>query len=230
MYISSCDKAYINGQNGIYDGKISNPSVKYGRNSVANYQEYLNDYTQPRVEFPDLAGLSQLSEDKFEKKLNELGCAIDKLDESLNSLPPLDFEQKYMPDGKFDKMALMGAAYEEMGKRTSISTEELNASLKEVFSDQVSIDALDLNKDEKIDLAEYGASILLADILSTNSDELKISNVDGTITKDGQNAVLPYGNIKNYDIANKTYQAIYNAFSLDDAQNKFVSDSNNLIN
>lgn len=231
MYSVVNQKAYINGEKGIYDGKVQNDSVRYGRNSVDNNKKYLEDYTiKSKAQWPDLKGLSKSSAEEAQQKLGKLDAAIDENDKWLNSLPPLEFEQRYMPknNGKPDKMALMGAAYEEMGKRTEMDTKELTSTLQEAFGDKVSAEALDLNHDAKIDLAEYSTSILLSDILSTDSSAPSIKGVTGTINNEGQDASLAYASKKNYDIAARTYRAIYQTYDLGKAQQEFKQNPNNL--
>lgn len=235
MYSVQNSIAKINGASGIYDGKVHNSSVRYGRNSVNNMQGYLQDYTiaPPEDKFPNLEGISKLSNEEFDKKMTELEGQIEtrlnKTDKWLDSLPPLDFEQRYMPKGKgVDKMALMGAAYEEMGKRTEMKTSELTSTMQEAFGKEVTADALDLNKDGKIDVAEYSTSILLSDAMGEDGKTLTFDNIDGTITNKGQNATLPYANKKNYEIANKTYQALFERYNLDGAQEEFLLNKNNM--
>lgn len=232
MYSVVNQKAYINGENGIYDGKIKNDSVRYGRNSVDNNKQYLKDYERKdETQWPDLGDLSSPSQEKFDKKMKELEEALDKTDKWLDSLPPIEFEQRYMPknNGKPDTMALMGAAYKEMNQRTEMGTKELTATLQGAFGEKVSAEALDLNKDDRIDLAEYSASILLSDILSTDSKQPSVKDVTGTINNKGQNASLAYAAKQNYEIAARTYAAIYQTYDLDKAQEEFKQEPNNLV-
>jgi len=213
MYSVSNNVAYIDGQNGIYDGVIKNSSVKYGRNAADNHVEYLNDAKRP-----NLKEVHKSSKGDFQKKS----------DEWLDNLPPLKFEYRYMPNSrKVDTQALMGAAYEEMGKNTEIKTEELSAKLQEAFGDNASAKAVDLNKDGNIDLGEYSASVLLADIMSKKSPILNGAN--GVITDEGQNKTLPYASKRNYGVAYKTYNAIYQQYDLKSAQEEFLKDKNNLV-
>ena len=136
MYSVSNNRAYINGSSGCYDNQIKNNSVRYGRNAIANQKIYLSD----------------------------LGSKIGT---------PINFELNYQPKstkkGNVDFMALLGSAYEEMGKKVSICLKEFNDNLQNTFGtseNQVSIDALDINGDNKIDLSEYATSTLIFDMLS----------------------------------------------------------------
>ena len=191
--------AYIDGSHGCYDGKIRNPNTRYGRNAVANFREY-GFYRMPQTsELPDLSNLSKLDNDQFDKTLAALDKVLAESDEALKGVPPLAVTLKYMP-GKpnylsLNTNALLGAAFEEMGKKFRISTQEMTESLRKAFkpyepvdtshlaekeretlgtlpapktpnASKISAEALDLDEDGFIDLGEYAASILTSDILS----------------------------------------------------------------
>ena len=205
MYFNNVGNvSYIDGRQGIYDNKIQNKSVRYARNAVSNYlNTYSIDSFNPQTKFEDL--------------------------------PQAKFEMKYAETqpGLADKMAVLGMAYEELGKKISIKVQELTNMLKQTVSPQyahlVDASSLDLNKDEKIDLSEYAASLLAEDMLSTDDTSLDSKNIDGRITSDGQNALLAFVNKNNYDAAVSTFKAIHNAYDLNSAQEEFISDENNLV-
>ena len=213
--------AKIDGNQGKYDNKVTNPSVKYGRNAVENYYTYLEQpivtdtmNTAPILDFG-------LSPDTTEKNVGKLENFLKENDEYLKALPPLEFEYRYMPNmpkGQVDKLAVLGAAYEEMGKVKELSVEELDSRFApdESFSSK----ALDINNDGKIDNAEYGSSILAADMLS-KSETPDPANIDGTINKKGFNAVLAYTQKSNAAAATALYSKIYNTYNLEDAQKEF---------
>ena len=79
---------------------------------------------------------------------------------------------------------------------------------------------MDINKDGKIDIAEYGSSIIAADLLS-KSDSPDINNVDGTINKKGFDALLRYTQKSNAEAAAKLYSNIYNTYNLGEAKKDF---------
>jgi len=83
--------------------------------------------------------------------------------------------------------------------------------------------ALDINKDGKIDIAEYSTSILAADMLSKSSTP-NPANIDGTINKNGFNAVLAYTQKSKAEAAAKLYSNIYNTYNLGEAKNDFKAD------
>ena len=226
--------AYINGNRGIYDGKIADKSVLYGRNAVANHFEYLKDLGGKKSEKADTFTPSNKNAGNLLKsKLTEIGSEklIKETDDFLNSLPPFDFEYRYMPEGangkNIDKLALLGSAFEEMGKKISIPVQEMTEKLKASIKD-ADASVLDINKDGRIDNAEYSTSILASDMLS-KGDEFDASKVDGNINKNGLYKSLAYANVKNHEKASKNLAEIYNSYNLSDAQKEFVSNPGNLI-
>lgn len=216
MYEVNNGVAKIDGRQGIYSEKtVSNPSERYGRNAVDNFESYsetpiIADSMKPApiLDFgfsPDAANKNAEKIDKFVKEN----------DEYLNSLPPLKFEYRYMPNitkkGEIDKQALLGAAYEEMGKRDSIPVAEMN--YRYAPDENYTCEPLDINKDGNITNPEYASSILAADMLS-KSDTPDGANIDGTINSKGLNAVLEYSKKSNAEAAAKLYSNIYNKFNL----------------
>ena len=250
MYTVVNEKAFITGDIGRYDNLIKNNSVRYARNSVDSFKRYLSNYTQPPVDLSyDVIDFSHKSKigfvnkisdffknKKFDKQMNKLEANIKTMEEQEKKRSPINFIQKYMPytedTGIVDKMALMGAAYEEMGA-TEKSVEELNAlscPIEGVDEDlQISADALDINQDGKVDLAEYSTSVLLEDALSSDTDELKHENINGVITKDGSDKSLAYYTKRNVEIARNVFSQIYDYYNLGEAKEEFLSDKNNLV-
>lgn len=210
--------AKINGANGKYDERVSDPSVRYGRNAVENYYTYLENpivedkmTPAPILDF----GLNPNADNNNADKLNKF---LKENDEYLKALPPLQYEYRYMPQGSVNTKALLGAAYEEMGGKKELSVEELDSK----FAPDASFTskALDLNNDGKVDIGEYGSSILAADMLS-KSDTPDTKNIDGTINNKGFNAVLAYTQKSNVAAATKLYSNIYNTYNLGEAQKDF---------
>lgn len=215
----------INGNNGVYDGIIKDNSVRYGRNAVDNNINYMaqpllsdNYATAPILDFLP-------TDEADEKNAEKINKFIKKNDEYLNALPPLEFEYRYMPEGgKIDTKALLGAAYEEMGVK-ELPLDEFES--KFVLSESMTAEPLDVNKDGKIDIAEYGANILATDVLSKGTTD--ITKADGTINSKGLNAVLEYSKKSRAEAAANLYSSLYNAHKLNEAYNEFTSDENNLI-
>ena len=211
----------IDGSKGKYDGKVTDPSVRYGRNAVENYYTYLEKpivedkmTTAPILDFGLNPDAAKNNEDKLNKFLKEN-------DEYLNALPPLQYEYRYMPQGPVNTKAVLGAAYEEMGENKELSVNELDSHFAP--DDNFTSKALDLNNDGKIDIAEYGSSILAADMLS-KADTPNPANIDGTINKKGFDAVLAYTQKSNATAAAKLYSNIYNTYNLGEAQKDFKAD------
>ena len=198
VYSISNNKAIITGQNGIYDNKVKSPKVRYGRNACDNYMSYAKDLA------------------------------------NLDKMPPLEFEYRYVPDGKYSKLALMGNAYEELGRKTEVSVDELNKKF-EVYNSmsesqsmpKLGAEALDLNNDGKVDIAEYSASTMAADMLDKNQSECKIENLDGIITNKGENASISLYTKDNCNKTKQLFTNIYNTFNLNEAMSDFKSNCDN---
>lgn len=152
------NEAYITGDKGANDN-LSNSSIKYGRNSVNNRSEYLDKIKSAQLNLPNLSNAKYLQDDEFKKRTDDALVALDKE----NKLPPLKFVMKYLPQNvdykNLDKMALLGAAFEEMGKKLSIGVDELSAKLQLAFGKNINAKAVDINNDGKIDIGEYATTI-----------------------------------------------------------------------
>ena len=213
--------AKIDGSKGKYDNKVSNPSVRYGRNAVDNLYSYLEQpITNPDFNPAPILDFG-LSENAFDKNTEKIEQFIKKNNKYLESLPPLEYEYRYMPNlkkGEVDTKAALGAAYEEMGKVDSLSIKELDSRFApdKTFSSE----ALDINKDGKVDVAEYASSIIAADMLS-KSDIPDFNNIDGTINKTGFDAVLAYTQKAKANAATALYSNIYNNYNLENAKKDF---------
>lgn len=243
MYQIIGNRAYINGSKGYYDNKIKNPSVRYGRNSVNNFKNYLKAFDYVIIEVSDSDKLSgQPETDTFEasskgKKKSSIEIIEQLIDKNV---PPSDYEHRYTPcatDYRFlDKNALLGAAYEEMNELTSIPVKDLTQMLQQMSDETwgkseilMGADVLDLNNDGKIDLAEFSASILLEDALSKDDSRFDEHNVDGSVTDQGETAGTEYLEKDNYAMARIVFKKIYKLFNLGQAQKDFLSDKNNIV-
>ncbi len=215
----------INGVNGKYDGLIRNDSVRYGRNAVENHARYLETPIVNGTFSPAPILDFSPTEDADTKNAIVLNGFIEDNEKYLKSLPPLEYEYRYMPQGGFDGLSLMGAAYEEMGTK-ELSVDEFEDRYL-INDDTMTAEPLDINNDGKIDLGEYSTTILAADVLSKGvTDPTK---VDGTITPKGMNALLEYNNKANVAAASKLYSNIYNNYSLNDYYEAFNADGNNAL-
>lgn len=215
--------ANIDGGKGKYDNRTKDDSVRYGRNAIENLYTYMehplvtdNMTTAPILDFG-------LNPDAQQKNIDKLDKFLKENDEYLKALPPLEFEYRYMPKmpkGQVDRKAVLGAAYEEMGGK-ELSVKELDSRFApdNTFTSK----ALDINNDGKVDIAEYGSSILAADMLS-KSDTPNPANIDGTINKKGFDALLAYTQKSNSEAAAKLYSSIYNTYHLGDAKNDFKAE------
>lgn len=203
----------INGNSGKYDSQIKEESVKYGKNSVSNNFKYMespivndNHAIPPVFDFSTNEKSENLNLDNMEKYL-------DKNDEYLKSLPPLEFEYRYMPNisqGQIDKKAVLAVAEEEMGGQKEISVEDFEN--KYLINDEMTVKPLDINNDNKIDSSEYATNIIAADLLSKGTTD--VTKVDGTINAKGMNAILEYTKKSNAEAAANLYKNIYNYYQL----------------
>ena len=92
-------QAYITGNRGRYDELIKNPRVRYARNAMSNLKEYAS-YRMPKVKYPNLSGIAKVSDDVFEQKLKELDNSIMASETALQSMPPLSYTIRYLPEDK----------------------------------------------------------------------------------------------------------------------------------
>ena len=209
----------INGSNGRYDGKVKDESVKYGRNAVDNHIKAMEaPIANENFAVPPVFDFSPTAE-ADNKNIEALENYIEKNDEYLNSLPPLQYEYRYIPNfvnGKLDKKAVLGAALEEMGGAKELSVKEFEK--RYLIKDLQTAEPLDINKDGKIDIAEYGSNIIAADILSKGTTDPMKAN--GIINAQGMNAVLEYSKKSNAAAAAKLYANIYNTHKLGTALNQ----------
>ena len=209
----------INGSNGKYDGRISDESVRYGRNAVENHTKYMespiindNYATPPIFDFSPSVGNEEKNLQKMEKFINDN-------DVYLKSLPPLEYEYRYIPNfvnGNIDKKALYGAAYELMGAK-ELPVKEFES--KYLINDNFTAEPIDINKDGKIDVAEYGANMVATDILSKDTDD--VTKADGTINSKGMNAILEYSQKSRAAAAAKLYSNIYKSYDLGSELSEF---------
>ena len=209
----------INGSKGIYDSSASNDAVKYGRNAVDNHLNHLEaPFANDNNAIPPVLDFSG-SPEANDANITALEKYIDQNDAYLNSLPPLEYEYRYIPNftqGKLNPDAVIGAAYEEMGGVKELSVKEFEN--RYLIDETQTAEPMDINKDGKIDVAEYGANIIATDILSKGTtDPMK---ADGVINTKGMNAILEYSKKSNATEAAKLYSNIYNTYSLGNSINQ----------
>ena len=142
---------------------------------------------------------------------------------------PLEFEYRYMPDGKLNKFALLGSAYEEMNKNTRLRTELLNKELQSSGMTEYSANAMDINQDGYVDIGEYATTTLAQDILSTSdSYDLDPRKINGIINNKGETKAFALNNSHIEEQARAAYAKLYNGFGLKQATAEFLADPNNL--
>ena len=208
----------VNGANGIYDNKIADPSIRYGKNAVENHFQHLEKPLLDAMTNPNPAPILDfgIEEDAVDSNIEALEKFTENNDKYLSSLPPLEYEYRYLPNfenGKIDTKALLAAAYEEMNGVKELSVDEFSA--RYLMNEEMTAEPLDVNKDGKIDIAEYGANMLATDLLS--KDTTDVSKVDGSINTKGMNAILEYTKKANSQAASELYTNIYNTYDLGSA-------------
>jgi len=222
MFEVNNDVAKIDGSMGKYDKTVTNPSVRYGKNAVNNYYSYMeqplladNKEPAPILDFSP-------NPDAAEKNIEKLDKFVKDNDAYLNALPPLEFEYRYMPNihkkGEVNTQSVLASAYEELGRRKEVSVEDVDRAF--AINSEFSSEPIDLNKDGKIDAAEYGTTILAADMFS-KSDTPDTSNIDGTINSKGLNKILEYTHKSNAEAAANLYSNLYNQYNLGEAYKNF---------
>ena len=85
--------------------------------------------------------------------------------------------------------------------------------------------AMDLNRDNYIDIGEYATSILLSDMLSTDENNFSVKNINGKITNKGENALLI--NSGNREVQYTAYKYLYDYYNLGQAKRDFIQNPNN---
>ena len=240
-YLLTNSVTSINGVSGPYSDKVKNKSVAYGRNAVANFSPNLDKFNQalPAVERLTRKDMLEHDANGFKVQDNTYKNAVDSFDKSIDNgvnqvkNTPLNFELRYMNapagDGNFDKMALMGAAFEEMGKKISMPVQDLTKKLQAAFGDKASANAFDVNKDGQVDIGEYSASIVLEDMMSKDPNKLDYKNVTGLVTNKGQDALMQYITPKNPQYAAEEVALLHKSQELDKAKNLFAADPNNMV-
>lgn len=207
----------INGAKGLYDDKVADKSIRYGRNAVENHISYMEAPIVNNSMKPAPILDFSFSEQAQDANIEALEAFVEDNDKYLESLPPLEYEYRYMPSlgvGNVDKKAVLGAAYQELGVK-EIPVKEFEYRY---MSEDMTAEPLDINKDGKIDIAEYGANIVATDLLSKGTTD--VSKVDGVINNKGMNAILEYSKISNAAAATKLYSNIYNTYGLGSSINQ----------
>ena len=202
----------INGNSGYYDNKESDKSIRYGKNAADNMANYLMKPLEGILENPAPILDFSPNAEAIENNIEAIEEFIDENDKYLKSLPPLEFEYRYMPNlgvGKVDRKAVLANSFIQMGGKKSQSIESFEANY---LMDGMTAKPLDINNDGRIDIAEYSANTIAADLLSKGTTD--VSKVDGIITPKGLDAVYEYTKKSNAAAAAKLYQNIYNTYSL----------------
>lgn len=204
----------INGASGSYDSiKNIDSSVKYEKNASENFKTHIqaplvkdNYVTPPIFDF-------SFNPEAVDENLKHMEEYIDSNDKYLESLPPLEYEYRYMPTlnvGEIDKKAVLTVAKEDMMGEDELSVTEFEERF--LANENMTAEPIDINKDGKITTSEYATTIIASDILSKDSTD--INNVNGVINAKGFNAILEYSKKANAQKASELYTKIYHTYNL----------------
>lgn len=204
----------INGVSGKYDSYSNmDLSVKYGKNASDNFKKHIQaPLVNDTFSVPPIFDFS-FNPNAVDENLKHMEEYLDSNDKYLNSLPPLEYEYRYMPNlnvGEIDKKALLAVAKEDMMGEDEVSVKDFE---KRFLADKnMTAEPIDVNKDGKITTAEYATTVLAADLLS--KDTTDVSKIDGVINTKGLNAILEYSKKANSVLATELYSNLYNTYKL----------------
>jgi len=149
-----------------------------------------------------------LDKNNVDQSIDEIEKYADTIDKEVKEMPSYNFSYQYTTNVN-DTRAVINSSYNDMGRK-SMPVKDFEKAC--MFDENQTAEAVDLNKDGNIDVAEYSATKIAADILSKNTtDPLK---ADGNINGDGMTALMAYTQKSNAAAAQKLYASIYNTYNL----------------
>ncbi len=177
------------------------------------------------------------------QRLDQLEGWTNEQHNIIENAAPIGFKLQYLPEDKvtpknLNKLALMAASFEDLGKKISIPVVQITQGLQQIFGKKVSAEALDANNDGQIDIAENATSILIKDmadkhstddVVATGKLDLQAKDIDGTYTNTGETNIWSFLKTDKISETKQLITQIYNAFQLDKAKEEFLSDENNTI-
>ena len=107
-----------------------------------------------------------------------------------------------------------------------IYVENKRRKIEKIKEQYPNADILDINKDDKIDVGEYAASILASDMLSRGASEVQLDNIEGNITNDGIRRLSKLFDKKNAKKGERVFNLLHSFFTLDAFKDKFIFDAN----
>ena len=123
----------------------------------------------------EFTSLSKPVSAKDPNKLDQLIEGIQKFTDSIQNILPIKFNLKYLPEKDVDfqqlnKKALLGAAFEDLGK-SSVSVEEYDEKLNKNLPQNLTAKAFDINGDGQISFDENAVAILIKDMADAHPTE-----------------------------------------------------------
>ncbi len=175
------------------------------------------------------------------KRLDQLEGWANEQQDILGNATPIGFKLQYLPEDEvkpqtLNKFALLGASFEDLGKKISVPVAQVTQGLQQIFKEKVSAEAFDANNDGEIDIAENATSILIKDMASTDKVvargklDLQAKDIDGTYTNTGETNLWAFLKSDKIDQTKQLISSILGAFQLNAAKDQFLADQNNTIN
>lgn len=191
----------ITGYSGCYTGRVQNPSIAYGMNAANNMEIYTRKQAEQSGE--RVASLQHIfdpaDDETFVKAVEGFSKKLEQ-----DEFTPMKYRYQYstVNEGEFDKLSLMGAAYEEMGRKKKISNRKMSDMINQAYFEPKTSDkkerpafsakVLDTNRNGQVEVDEYGAFLALSDIKSKDKNSTDVSIMDGNITDEGVQEALSY--------------------------------------
>lgn len=116
-------------------------------------------------------------------------------------------------------MNLLAAAYEELEANVQQPLEEVTEAFRNI-NPSFSAEALDVNFDGKIDIAEYSTAILLSDALSRSRD-IDLLLLTGAFSTTGSKRMTEYLKNEHIEKSRGVFMTLYERFGLEHALNRF---------
>ncbi|MCD8025049.1 MAG: hypothetical protein LUE64_05895 [Candidatus Gastranaerophilales bacterium] len=179
----------ITGYTGIYSAQnVPDASIRYGRNAANNMEQFMTRPIEAPVSIYE--GNSFEDDEIFATALEKFAAALES-----DEFTPSEYRYKYstVNEGEFDKLAMLGASYEEMGAQKEVAVNKMTKLLQGAYNKaKLSAKPLDTNRNGKIETAEYSAFLALADIKSKDKNSENVSIIDGSITDEGVKEAVSY--------------------------------------
>jgi len=218
-------RAFISGITGPYGKQTVHEGAEFGMNAMAEYRKYNKKLGSPLATEDMYNGRDYKITSISSGKKSERG-----LGSFLDNLMPANFTLKYMPvtNGKFDMMALVGAAFERLGLAASRPVNEMKMPS---FINFATLEAF-TNKEGCIDLEKEAARVLMLDMASAHKKpieeifekdlHLEATDITGIINEFGQrNVDFAYYDKRGLDVTKSMVNDIAKFLKIPEAVKDF---------